>query len=168
MLENCLTVGEYGVEWVIRDDCGANVRKGVLMAGTLSHFIGTHEHSLDAKGRITLPSRFRSNLGDACVISVSQYGDKCLVLWRMSDFDDYCAIQRAKDISDIDVRRPVKVWLADTFDQEIDASGRLAIPQRLRNMADLTREVVVIGALDTIELWSPSNWDEFRGVNAAS
>ncbi len=128
-----------------------------------SGFIGTHEHSLDAKGRLTLPARFRSMLGESCVIGRSEYSDDCLAIWRNSDFVEYSNRLIEQDMQDDAVRRRVRIWSSEAFPVEIDANGRLAVPARLRQYASLVREVLVIGAIKTIELWSPELWSAYRG-----
>ncbi len=128
-----------------------------------ARFIGTHEHSLDTKGRLTLPARFRASLGESCVIGRSEFGDNCLAIWRMSDFDDYSNQLLEEDRKDPAVLRRIRIWTSEAFFAEIDGNGRLAVPARLRNFAALTREVLVIGVIKTIELWSPDNWTTYRG-----
>ena len=133
------------------------------MTGTAARFIGTHEHSLDTKGRLTLPSRFRSSLGEACVIGRSQFSDSCLAIWKSEDFQAFSDQLLSQDLQDETVRRRVRIWSSEAFDAEIDANGRLAIPSRLRDYASLAKEVLVIGALETIEIWSRENWRTYRG-----
>ena len=132
-----------------------------------TRFIGTHEHTLDAKGRLTLPARFRSLLGEGCVVARSQYSDACLAVWKHEDFERFSAQLLSQDMGDEAVRRRVRIWSSEAFDAEIDANGRLAVPQRLRAFAGLSKEVLVIGALETIELWSPENWQTYRGSEDA-
>lgn len=137
------------------------------MANGSVRFVGTHEHSLDVKGRITLPARFRNIFGDSCVLARSQFSDLCLVIWREEDFRAYSDELLTQDLRDDSVRRRVRIWSSEAFDAEIDASGRIALPLRLRNYAQLTREVSIVGALETVELWSVENWQRFRGAEDA-
>ena len=130
-------------------------------------FIGTHEHTLDTKGRLTLPSRFRPSLGENCVIGRSQYDDKCLAIWRNEDFEAFSTDLLAHDLHDASVRKGLRIWASEAFIADIDGNGRLAIPQRLRAYADLNREVLVIGALETIEIWAPEAWAAYRGSDDA-
>lgn len=134
------------------------------MTNDPDRFIGTHEHSLDIKGRITLPARLRSSIGVSCVVARSRYGDQCVSIWRDADFRSYSDELLADDLRDLEVRRRARIWSSEAFEAEIDSSGRLAIPQRLRRYAQLERDVLVVGAIDTIELWSPVNWEAFKGA----
>ncbi len=135
------------------------------MTNMLDHFVGTHEHSLDVKGRITLPARLRSSIGDSCVVARSKYGDRCISVWRDSEFRQYSEELLANDLVDIDRSRSARIWSSEAFAAEIDSNGRLALPLRLRSYAQLERDVLIIGAIDTIEIWSPENWNAFRGVD---
>ncbi|MDA8278674.1 MAG: hypothetical protein M0Z45_10890 [Actinomycetota bacterium] len=122
-------------------------------------FIGIHEHNLDPKGRLTLPSQLRKDLGQSCVVSKSQYGDPCLTIWRSQDFNAYSDRYLNADLEeDVTARRRMRSWSSEAFLGEIDATGRLPIPQRLRDYATLSKEVLVVGALQTIELWSVDIW----------
>lgn len=123
-------------------------------------FIGIHEHNLDPKGRLTLPSQLRRDLGQSCVVSKSQFSDPCLTIWRSEDFNAFSDRYLTADLDgDLSARRRMRSWSSEAFLGEIDATGRLPIPQRLRDFANLTKEVLVVGALQTIELWSVEAWN---------
>ena len=127
-------------------------------------FFGAYEHSLDIKGRLTLPAKFRSFLGEKCFITRSQYEDPCLVVWTQEDFFSFANAFQSQDLSESALRWNMRIWASEAFDIEIDKAGRLALPQALRRFADLDREVLVHGAIGTIELWSPGNWTSSQGV----
>ena len=126
-------------------------------------FFGSYEHSLDVKGRLTLPAKFRNLLGEKCFITRSQFEDKCLVIWTQDDFYSFANSVQAQDFSNPMLRRNMRVWASEAFDIEIDKAGRLALPQPLRRFAQLEREVLVHGAIGTIELWSPELWEAMQG-----
>ncbi len=121
-------------------------------------FFGAYEHSLDVKGRLTLPAKYRALLGDKCFVTRSQYEDRCLVIWTQDDFYSFANSWQAQDLSEPSLRWKMRIWASEAFDVEIDRTGRLALPQALRRFADLDREVLVHGAVGTIELWNPENW----------
>ncbi len=125
-------------------------------------FFGAYEHALDVKGRLTLPVKFRNLLGDKCFVTRSQYEDPCLVIWTQSDFYSFANSLQSQDLSDLSFRLNMRVWASEAFDVEVDKAGRLALPQALRRFAELEREVLVHGAIGTIELWNPGNWAGFQ------
>lgn len=125
-------------------------------------FFGAYEHSLDAKGRLTLPVKFRNLLGEKCFVTRSQYEDRCLVIWTQEDFFSFANSVQAQDLSEPSLRRNMRVWASEAFDIEIDKTGRLALPQALRRFAELDKEVLVHGAIGIIELWSPDNWSSMQ------
>ncbi|MDA8197601.1 MAG: hypothetical protein M0019_10420 [Actinomycetota bacterium] len=127
-------------------------------------FFGTHEHNLDIKGRLTLPSQLRKDLGQSCVVSKSQYGDPCLTIWRTQDFNEFSERFLNSNLDDdISARRRMRIWASEASLVEIDATGRLALPQRLRDYGNLTKEVIVVGVLLTIELWNVNAWNSHIG-----
>lgn len=128
-------------------------------------FFGGYEHSLDVKGRLTLPSKFRADLGDKCFVTRSQFEDSCLVVWTESDFYNYANSFQSQDLSNPALRRNMRVWASEAFDLEVDKAGRLALPQPLRRFAGLEREVLVHGAIGTIELWNPDEWNRIQEVS---
>lgn len=127
-------------------------------------FFGGYEHSLDVKGRLTLPAKFRLLVGDKCFVTRSQFEDMCLVIWTQEDFFSFANSVQSQDLSNPALRRNMRVWASEAFEVEVDKSGRLALPQSLRRFASLDREVLVHGAIGTIELWSPSEWRRAQGI----
>lgn len=127
-------------------------------------FFGAYEHNLDTKGRLTLPAKFRSILSDKCFVTRSQFEDNCLVIWTQEDFYQFANIMQNQDLSDASLRWNMRVWASEAFDVEIDRTGRLALPSPLRRFANLDREVLVHGAIGTIELWDPPTWLQAQGT----
>jgi MraZ protein len=125
-------------------------------------FVGTFEHSLDDKGRIVLPSVFRQHLSERGYLS---QWDQCLGLWTPEGFEDVAnrltERVRAGEASQLALR----AFAANAHEVKPDTQGRIGIPERLREFARLDREVVVIGALDRIELWDAERW---HSLGAAS
>jgi MraZ protein len=120
-------------------------------------FVGRHEHSLDVKGRIILPARFRTNFDTAAF--VSKHNERCLALWTPEAFerklDEMEAIQ---DRSPQD-RALARAWAAGSTEVEIDRQGRVAIPGYLREYARLETAVLIQGAITHIEVWNPEEWE---------
>ncbi len=124
-------------------------------------FVGTFEHSLDDKGRLVLPSTFRGHLADRGF--VSQY-ERCLGLWTEDGFTDVARRLTDKVREGLASHDAVRAFAANASEVRPDSQGRIVLPQRLREYAGLQREVVVIGALDRIEIWDAARWSELAGT----
>lgn len=125
----------------------------------MTRFFGRFEHSLDAKGRVILPAKFRLAFERGGFLS--QYHDGCLALWTPDEFEkQMVGMQTSAEAGGRDERNLARVWASGSTDVEIDKSGRMPIPQHLRDFAGLEGEVLVLGAIDRVELWSPAQWAE--------
>ncbi|KGA09648.1 MAG: cell division protein MraZ [actinobacterium acAMD-5] len=122
-------------------------------------FLGTHEPRLDEKGRLVLPAKFRDGLEKGVVITKGQ--DRSLVLWPMDAFSAYADRLREASRTDARVRSFLRVFFSSAFDQVPDKQGRITLPSGLRDYAGLDREVIVVGADTTIELWDAASWDKY-------
>ncbi|WP_334144073.1 division/cell wall cluster transcriptional repressor MraZ [Rhabdothermincola sp.] len=120
-------------------------------------FVGTFEHSLDEKGRIVLPSTFRSHLADKGFLS--QF-DACLGLWTEEGFREVSSRLKDKIRDGLAPQEALRAFAANAHEVRPDAQGRITIPQRLRDFAGLSRDAVVIGAIDRIEIWDAARWAE--------
>ena len=121
-------------------------------------FVGRYEHSLDAKGRVILPAKFRADFERGGFLAENREG--CLALWTLEEFDvrwPRCRSGRPTAGPD---RNRARLWASSSHEVEIDRQGRMAITARLREFARLESDVLVIGAIDRIELWNPAVWDE--------
>jgi len=123
-----------------------------------ARFFGRYEHSLDAKGRVILPARFRGHFDAQAYLS--QYLDRCLALWTPDEFEKQMADRETTQDLGRQQRNLARVWAAGSAEVEIDRQGRLPIPAYLREFAGLETAVLVNGALNRIELWRPDEWEE--------
>lgn len=121
-----------------------------------ARFIGRYEHSLDAKGRIVLPARFRADFEARAF--ASQYTDGCVALWTPEEFTKQLEEKEQQQGRSAVERNVARLWAAGSSEVEIDRSGRVAIPPYLRDFAHLDGNVLVIGAIDRVELWNPDEW----------
>src|ERR1700730_7494222 len=124
-------------------------------------FVGRHEHSLDVKGRIILPARYRASFDTLAYIS--KHTERCLALWTPDAFE-----RKLDEMGAIVDRSPqdramVRAWASGSTDVELDRQGRVAIPAYLREYAHLESAVLIHGAITHIELWDPEEW-AVRGV----
>lgn len=131
-------------------------------------FLGEYLHSLDPKGRLILPARFREALTQAFVTSQL---DGCLALWTPAEFRSRAEAmnERAKS-ADPDERNMARVFFASAQEASPDRQGRIAIPTNLRQFAGLAeeRQVVVTGAWDHLEIWDVDKWTLTKGAGEAA
>lgn len=121
-----------------------------------ARFFGRYEHALDVKGRVILPARLRTHFTQPGFLT--RHLEGCLALWTSEEFDKEVEVRLSAAETDAVARNNVREWAAAVFEAEIDRQGRMAIPAHLREYAELDQEVVVIGMINRVELWSPANW----------
>ena len=121
-------------------------------------FLGTYEHSLDAKGRVILPAKFRERLEAGAYLARSL--DGCLSLFDAEEFDRVAQDMQEKARRGAVERNAVRSFAAGATEATPDKQGRITIPAHLRTFAGLEREVVVTGALTRIEIWDAARWRE--------
>jgi MraZ protein len=119
-------------------------------------FWGRFEHSLDAKGRVILPSRFRGPFDQT--VFLSQHHDKCVALWTPEEFEKQIAEMEERQDRSPEDRNLARFWASGTVEADLDRQGRVAIPTFLRDYAALESAVLITGALNRIELWNPEEW----------
>jgi MraZ protein len=126
-------------------------------------FVGRYEHSLDAKGRLILPARFRPKFETLAL--VSKHDEGCLAIWTPDEFDRRADVMAALMDAGPDERQRARAWSMGSAEVDLDRTGRVAIPGYLREYAELQegQTVLVHGALTHIELWNPALWEE-RGA----
>ena len=124
----------------------------------VARFFGRYEHSLDDKGRVILPSKFRGSFEHGGYLT--QYQDGCLSLWTPDQFEQQMEAMLERAGSGKSERNLARLWASTSHEMEIDRQGRMAIPAHLRQFAGLESEVLVHGAIDRVELWNPTSWTE--------
>jgi len=128
-------------------------------------FLGEHSHSLDAKGRVILPARFRDDLEGAFVTSEI---DGCLALWPPDRFESRSQEMTAKWRGSRKDRDVARAFFAGAQEASPDKQGRVALPAPLRAFARLEREVSITGAFDHVEIWDASLWQERKRLGELS
>jgi MraZ protein len=124
----------------------------------VARFFGRYEHSLDDKGRIILPAKFRAHFERGGYLT--EYQDGCLSLWTPDQFELQMDSMTERATSGRGDRNLVRLWASTSHELEIDRQGRMAIPARLREYAGLVGDVLVLGAIDRVELWNREAWEE--------
>lgn len=113
-------------------------------------FLGEHSHSLDAKGRIILPARFRDGLASGFLTTEE---DQCLALWPPEPFAAKAAEMQERAKGGAEEKWVARLFFNGASEVRPDPQGRVAIPPALRETAGLERDVVVSGQFDHIEIW---------------
>src|SRR5918997_1563447 len=124
-------------------------------------FLGRYNHTLDAKGRLAIPARFREALAEGLVLTRGI--DRCLALYPLTAWRPLAEKVSALPISDPDARTFRRLVFAEAADLELDAQGRILLPPELRRYAGIEREAIVVGVNTSVEIWSPERWE---AVNA--
>lgn len=123
----------------------------------LPKFTGQYEHSLDDKGRLTIPARLRARLGDHFVLTIAP-PDPCLAMYPETTWSEFCAKLESATRKDATYRAFVRHLFANTEEVSLDSQGRLLLPASLREMARIERDAVLVGTLTRVEIWSAEQW----------
>lgn len=121
-------------------------------------FLGEFSHSLDDKGRVVMPRKFRPGLERGCVITKGQ--ERCLYVFPMEQWDEEASRVQRLPRTDRRARNFARSFFASAADQSLDRQGRVQIPEPLREYAGLEKDVTVVGVADRIELWSTTVWQD--------
>lgn len=121
-------------------------------------FMGEYNHTLDAKGRLIVPSKFREQLGDEFVVTKGL--DGCLFVYPNEEWQNIEEKFRNIPLTTKDARKFSRFFFAGAASCEVDKQGRILLPTVLREFADLQKDVVSVGVLNRIEIWSKDRWTE--------
>jgi len=123
-----------------------------------SMFMGEYNHSIDAKGRVIVPSKFRELLGEHFVVTKGL--DGCLWVFPDDEWEKFSGKLRELPVANSEARKLSRYFLAGATDAETDKQGRILLPQVLRDFADLDKEVVLVGAASRVEIWDKKSWEK--------
>jgi MraZ protein len=123
-------------------------------------FLGEHQHTLDAKGRVILPARFRDRLASGLVFAPSQ--ERCIDVYPLTVFARRVEELRAVPREDQRARAYLRVFLAGAQEEKPDAQGRVTLPTRLREYAGLEKDLTINGADEKVEIWDRGTWETYR------
>ena len=121
-------------------------------------FMGEYNHSIDAKGRIIVPSKFREKLGDQFIVTKGL--DGCLWVFSSSEWETFSEKLTSLPVARKDARNFSRFFLAGATEAETDKMGRILIPQVLRDYAGLEKDAVLIGAGSRVEIWNKAAWED--------
>ncbi|HZQ06273.1 MAG TPA: division/cell wall cluster transcriptional repressor MraZ [Anaerolineae bacterium] len=120
--------------------------------------LGEFSHNLDDKGRLTLPARWREELGENVVITRGM--ERCLLVFRATDFEKFLNEINTVGMTGADTRGLSRFFSSKATEDSPDKQGRITIPTNLREFAGLNGEVMVVGAFDHGEFWSPALYSQ--------
>lgn len=128
----------------------------------ISMFMGEYHYSIDDKGRITIPSKFRYELGENFIVTRGL--DNCLFIYPKSEWNNiitkYRELPNTKNARDF-----MRFFLSGATECEFDRQGRINVSTPLMKYADLNKECVIIGVNDRLEVWSKDRWTNFIETN---
>ena len=119
--------------------------------------MGEYNHTIDTKGRLIIPSKFREALGDEFVVTKGL--DGCLFVYANEEWQNFEGKLKTLPLTNKDARQFVRFFLAGAAAVEVDKQGRILLPSVLREFAGLEKEVVLVGVASRVEIWSKEKWE---------
>lgn len=121
-------------------------------------FMGEYNHTVDAKGRLIVPSRFREQLGEEFVVTKGL--DGCLFVYENTEWKALEEKLHALPLTNANARKFSRFFLAGATTCEVDKQGRILLPAVLRDFAKIDKDAVLVGVGSRIEIWSRDVWNE--------
>ena len=131
------------------------------MGGEHVVFKGMHEHNMDTKGRVFIPTKFREGLGD-CFVACEAFYTPCIWLFSQSAFDALSEKMEAFGLLDEESQCLERKLYNSACDVEVDKQGRILLPSQLRDYAGLEKEIIIAGSRTHVDVWSRNNWEHQR------
>lgn len=125
-------------------------------------FIGEYSHTIDDKGRLAVPKKFRTSLGKSPVITRGL--DSCLFLYTAEEWEKIAQKLSALPISQKNTRAFSRLMLAGAMDVSLDKQGRIMIPEYLRTYGKLTKNTIVAGLYNRLEIWDEDAWSQYKDI----
>ena len=121
-------------------------------------FRGTYEHTVDDRGRVAIPARYRHEFAEGIVLTLSP--EACVEIYTSQGFNDMANLVTAKPATRLKGRRLRRGFFARSWDAELDRQGRMLIPAQLRETTQLNGAVIINGRRECLEVWSRDRWQE--------
>jgi MraZ protein len=129
-------------------------------------FIGEHSHTIDNKGRLSIPAKYREALSEGVVVTRGL--DHCLFLYTRTEWEKIAKRLSELPISQKSSRAFSRLMLAGAWDAELDSQGRVIIPQYLREYASVSKHVIVAGLYNRVEIWEEDAWQDYKQKTEAN
>ena len=126
-------------------------------------FMGEYSHTIDTKGRLIIPSRFREELGETFVVTKGL--DGCLFVFSDEEWKAFEIKLKSLPLTNKNARQFAHFFVAGATPCELDKQGRILLPATLREFAGLEKDVVLTGMLNRIEIWSKDKWNENNSLD---
>lgn len=123
-------------------------------------FLGEFQHSIDSKGRLIVPAKFREDLGENFVVTKGL--DNCLFAYPKSEWAIFEEKLKQLPLTNSGARKFVRFFFAGAIECDIDNQGRINLPANLREYAGLKKDVVSIGVNNRVEIWNKDSWSEYN------
>lgn len=133
-------------------------------SGGLKLFMGEYHHNIDDKSRLVLPSKFRNGLGDKFIVTRGL--EKCLHVYPIAEWEKVENQLKTLPFTKKDARTFNRFFFSGAAECEFDSQGRTCLTSPLVSYAGLTKECVIIGANERIEIWDKMEWDKFMTDNS--
>ncbi len=122
--------------------------------------LGEYQHSIDAKGRVILPAKFREEIGDNCIATKGL--EKCLFIYPRQEWNILENKLKQLPLAKAEARAFVRFFFSGAAELECDKQGRVLVPSNLREHAALDKDIVIIGVLNRIEIWDKTTWEDYN------
>ena len=132
----------------------------------MAELLGTHSYQLDPKGRVSLPARFREAFADGVWLTIGQ--DGCLYVFPRAEWQRRSDEVASSPLSDADGRAYSRLFFGSSDEAKLDSQGRVTIPQRLRETVGITKDVVVLGVRDRMEIWDRESYERYEASFAGA
>ncbi len=129
-------------------------------------FIGEYQATIDEKGRISVPAKFRSKLKTKVVVTRGL--DNSLFLYGMDEWEKLAEKLASLPISTANTRAFSRLMLAGAMDCEVDKQGRIVVPSYLKEFAKISKKVIIAGLYNRIEIWSEELWNAYKQQTEAA
>ena len=126
--------------------------------------VGEYRHNVDTKGRISVPSKFRDDLGQSFVVTKGL--DNCLFAYSKEEWKNLESKLNTLPLTNLEARAFKRFFFSGAAECEVDKQGRVNIPQSLRDYAKLQKDVVIVGLSNRAEIWNNNQWDKYNGQNS--
>ena len=132
-------------------------------------FSGDSNHTLDAKHRVFVPKRFHEALGRDSeghfTVILTRGFDGCLFLFSVEGFAEVRERLQTQPFGGQELRKMQRLFFANTHKCQLDASGRVVLPEKLRNFAGIEKDVAMVGVADRAEIWDRTQWERYEAEN---
>lgn len=129
-------------------------------------FMGEFHHSVDDKGRMIVPAKFRENLGSSFVLTRGL--DQCIFAYPRAEWTQLEQKLKALPFTKADARAFTRFFFSGACEVDLDKQGRIVLPSNLRTFANLTKECVVLGVSSRVEIWDQSIWESYYAKSEES